>query len=69
MNPKLLKKALGDITNLADSGLESRLGEMAAAKKPKVELEMEDEENSESGTELTEDEVAKLRELLASMEG
>lgn len=68
MNPKLLKKALGSITGLADTGIDSRLSEMAAAKEPKVEVEMEGE-GAESEAELTEDEVSKLRALLATMEG
>ena len=41
---------------------------MAAAKEPKVEVEMEGE-GAESEAELTEDEVSKLRALLATMEG
>ena len=63
MKPDKLKRALGDITALTDSGLDERLGKMAAAKAPKVEVEVGEEEPE--GGELTPDEVERLRALLA----
>lgn len=67
MKDKLKKfsRAMDDVTALTDSGLDERLNKMAAAKSPKVEVEMEGEE----GGELTPDEVEKLRSLLSQMEG
>lgn len=69
MNDKAKKfgRALEDVTALTDSGLDERLNKMAAAKAPKVEVEVESE-GSEGG-ELTPDEVEKLRNLLQQMEG
>lgn len=68
MKDKLKKfsRAMGDVTALTDSGIDERLNKMAAAKAPKVEVEVEGEEE---GGELTPDEVEKLRNLLSQMEG
>jgi hypothetical protein len=65
MDPNKMKRALGDITALTDSGLDERLGKMAAAKAPKVEVEIEGEEGAPEEGELTPDEVERLRALLA----
>lgn len=70
MNPKAkrFQKAMGDVTALTDSGLDERLNEMAAAKAPKVEVEVgesEGEDGESEGGELTPDEVERLRALLA----
>jgi len=68
MKDKLKKfsRAMDDVTALTDSGIDERLNKMAAAKAPKVEVEVEGEEE---GGELTPDEVEKLRNLLSQMEG
>jgi hypothetical protein len=71
-NPYLdqtINKAMGDITALTDSGLDERLNAMAAAKAPKVEVEVDGGEGMESEAgEFTPDEVEKLKALLAQME-
>lgn len=71
MDPKKkFGKAMGDITALTDSGLDERLNAMAAAKAPKVEVEVEGAEGEmPEGGEFTPDEVEKLKALLAQMEG
>lgn len=69
MDPKKkFGKAMGDITALTDSGLDERLNAMAAAKAPKVEVEVEGAEGTPEGGEFTPDEVEKLKALLAQME-
>lgn len=69
MDPKKkFGKAMGDITALTDGGLDERLNAMAAAKAPKVEVEVEGAEEPEAG-EFTPDEVERLKALLAQMEG
>ena len=70
MDPKKkFSKAMGDITALTDSGLDERLNAMAAAKAPKVEVEVESGEEAPEGGEFTPDEVERLKALLAQMEG
>ena len=70
MDPKKkFGKAMGDITALTDSGLDERLNAMAAAKAPKVEVEVEGTEGEMPEGEFTPDEVEKLKALLAQMEG
>ena len=70
MDPKKkFGKAMGDITALTDSGLDERLNAMAAAKAPKVEVEVEGDEEAPEAGEFTPDEVEKLKALLAQMEG
>jgi hypothetical protein len=69
MDPKKkFGKAMGDITALTDSGLDERLNAMAAAKAPKVEVEVEGGEEAPEAGEFTPDEVEKLKALLAQME-
>jgi len=70
MDPKKkFGKAMGSITALTDSGLDERLNAMAAAKAPKVEVEVDGGEGMESEAgEFTPDEVEKLKTLLAQME-
>lgn len=67
MDPKKMRfqKAMGDVTALTDSGLDERLNKMAAAKAPKVEVEVGEESDGEESGELTPDEVERLRALLA----
>ena len=70
MNPKHLKKALGEITSLTDSGMDESINAVAAkkaaAEAPPV---VEGEEMVEEEAELRPDEVEELRALLAQMGG
>lgn len=61
------RKALGKVTSATDSVVDARLKEMAAAKAPPPEPEMEGEEGmeAEAEVELTPEELAKLKAMLA----
>lgn len=61
------RKALGKVTSATDSVVDARLKEMAAAKAPPPEPEMEGSEGmeAEAEVELTPEEFAKLKAMLA----
>lgn len=61
------RKALGKVTSATDSVVDARLKEMAAAKAPPPEPEMEGSEGMEAEAEvdLTPEELAKLKAMLA----
>lgn len=64
------RRAMGDVTDLTDSVVDDELKTMAAAKRPAPKVEVEVESNGEEeGDELTPDELARLRELLAKQGG
>jgi hypothetical protein len=63
---KHLQKALGELVNLGDSGLDGRIEALVKSKAPPMDEESESDDES---AELTPDEVEKLRRLLAQTEG
>lgn len=65
MKPEHVKKALGEMVGLADSTMDGKLKALA----PKPAVEMEEGESVEENDDLTPEELAKVRELLAGMEG
>lgn len=69
MRPDKIRGVMGKVTAMADSTLDGRLKAMADAKNPPApEMEPEGMESQENEMELTPDEVAQLKAMLAQQE-